>query len=338
MSRKINHIRKTGASKYRKQFKRFGKQDTASRPLLNDGSTTLLNSAAIIYRSEMDFISRCILDYKNLETGGELFGFWSALGTPVVLYAIGPGPRANHQMTFFNQDTEYLNKVGNTIVARFGLHHIGEWHSHHQLGLAQPSAHDVQTMIATIRAQSLHRFLCCIGNCTKEYSTLKAFNFVDDKYFRAEWAINDLESPFRKVIDEQLGTLIQVPRTPLASYKAMVRPATVTFQSAPLYLDGYWLNEKPNRLVLKDILDHVTSRNPSLSTSINMDSSRYVHIISQGDSFIEDIMFGEGFPNTPPIIKRIQNGHVQSLRCPEWFPTNDIFSSFAYYYSNILTI
>jgi hypothetical protein len=297
------------------------------------------SNRAIIYKSEMDFISRCILDYPNIETGGELFGFWSVSGTPVVLYAIGPGPSANHQSTFFNQDTEYLNKVGSVIVDHFGLHHIGEWHSHHQLGLAQPSGHDAQTMFTTIRNHNLHRFLCCIGNCTNEYSTLNAFNFVDNRqYSRAEWSINDLESPFRKVIDEQLGVLLQMPRTRKASYKAIARPTTVTSQSVPSYPDGYWLNEKTNRLVLKDILDYITSRNSSLSTSVNMDPSRYVHILSQGDSFIEDIMFGEGFPNTAPDIKRIQNGIIQSLRCPEWSLTNDIFSSFANYYSSIHTI
>ena len=57
---------------------------------------------AIIYKSELDYISRCILDCTNIETGGQLFGFWTAEGVPVVLYAIGPGPHANHQSAFFN--------------------------------------------------------------------------------------------------------------------------------------------------------------------------------------------------------------------------------------------
>ena len=48
-------------------------------------------SIAIIYKSELDYISRCILDNTNIETGGQLFGFWTADNVPVVLYAIGPG-------------------------------------------------------------------------------------------------------------------------------------------------------------------------------------------------------------------------------------------------------
>lgn len=103
-------------------------------------------SVAMIYRSELDYISRCILDSKTIETGGQLFGFWTSTGIPVVLYAIGPGPHANHQCTFFNQDVDYLVKVGKMLLQRYGLQHIGEWHSHHQLGLAhlitaKPKAH-----------------------------------------------------------------------------------------------------------------------------------------------------------------------------------------------------
>ncbi len=46
----------------------------------------MLNApCALVYQSEMDFVSRCILDCPNIETGGELFGFWTATGIPVVL-------------------------------------------------------------------------------------------------------------------------------------------------------------------------------------------------------------------------------------------------------------
>ena len=91
-------------------------------------------AVAMIYRSELDYISRCILDSTTIETGGQLFGFWTSTGIPVVLYAIGPGPLANHQVTFFNQDVDYLLNVGTALLQRYGLQHIGEWHSHHQLG------------------------------------------------------------------------------------------------------------------------------------------------------------------------------------------------------------
>jgi hypothetical protein len=117
------------------------------------------SDVAIIYRSELDFISRCILDRTNIETGGQLFGFWTGNGVPVVLYAIGPGPNANHQVAFFNQDVNYLVAVGRALKENYGLHHIGEWHSHHQLGLARPSSHDENTMVSTFRDKNLGKFL-----------------------------------------------------------------------------------------------------------------------------------------------------------------------------------
>ena len=30
----------------------------------------------LIFKSELDYISRCILDRKDIETGGQLFGNW----------------------------------------------------------------------------------------------------------------------------------------------------------------------------------------------------------------------------------------------------------------------
>ena len=86
------------------------------------------NSAAVamIYCSELDYISRCILDSTTIETGGQLFGFWTSTGIPVVLYAIGPGPLANHQATFSNQDVDYVLNVGTALLHRYGLQHLAE--------------------------------------------------------------------------------------------------------------------------------------------------------------------------------------------------------------------
>jgi hypothetical protein len=40
-----------------------------------NGNMSARVDRAVIYRSEIDFISRCILDYLDIETGGQLFGF-----------------------------------------------------------------------------------------------------------------------------------------------------------------------------------------------------------------------------------------------------------------------
>lgn len=307
-------------------------------PVIKNASEDLKDEA-IIFKSEMDFISKCILDYPHIETGGELFGYWTATGVPVVLYAIGPGPHANHQTSFFNQDINYLHQIGSVIVNRFGLHHIGEWHSHHQLGLAQPSGHDAQTMIRSIRNHRLNRFLCCIGNCTNEHSTLNAFNFTEnDQYCRAEWKIIDLDSPFRSVIDAYLGDQLTKPRTASASYVSHSFHATSPKAATPVYPEGYWLNEKSNRVILKSFLDIVANHNPSLETSVNLDSSRIVHIVSDGSSYHEDILFDLDFPHSGPSVSRVKDGEFIQIKCPEWVVTEDLITSFASYYSNIQII
>ena len=178
---------------------------------------------AIIYRSELDFVSRCILDRPDIETGGELFGFWTAGGIPVVLFAIGPGPNANHQATFFNQDIGYLEKVGHYLFDKYGLLHIGEWHSHHKLGLAQPSGHDADTMASSIANNHLGRFLMALGNCTDEASVLNAFEFVEGfgtDWRHVPWEIKEVESPFRKAIEDDANLFMRLlePRTRIARH------------------------------------------------------------------------------------------------------------------------
>ena len=67
--------------------------------------------SACIYQSELDFISRCILDCPRIETGGNLYGYWTVSGRPVIQYVLGPGRTANHQLAFFQQDNESLVKL-----------------------------------------------------------------------------------------------------------------------------------------------------------------------------------------------------------------------------------
>lgn len=55
----------------------------------------------------------------------------------------------------------YLQSVGDILNSDYGLQHIGEWHSHHRLGLDHPSGHDAQTIrtMITIDPYNLQRFL-----------------------------------------------------------------------------------------------------------------------------------------------------------------------------------
>lgn len=116
-----------------------------------------------IYNEEAERISRFVMAYPNLETGGDLFGFWTNSGAPVVSYVIGPGRYSRHCYASFYQDAEWLQGSGTGLYDSHGLQHIGEWHSHHQLGLNQPSAGDIHTVVRGMAAKNWSKFVLMIA-------------------------------------------------------------------------------------------------------------------------------------------------------------------------------
>ena len=289
----------------------------------------------LIFKSELDYISRCILDRKDIETGGQLFGYWSEDGRPVVMYAIGPGPRANHQMTFFNQDVDYLVKVGRAIKENYGLHHIGEWHSHHQLGLAKPSGHDANTMVSTIREKNLGQFLLCIGNCTRSASSLKGF--LCDSYccHAKEWDVIYSDSPIRKEVDEKLKGILHHPITPHANH--IDDALNDKSDMSPRYSEGYWLKEPGNGAILNDIMTYLKSRHRRADVKAQMNTAGEV-VLSVMDIY-EDIKiyFPRGFPERAPVIERWRYGRcIRSSSSQYWdFTKGNIQGSFIHFYETI---
>ena len=292
---------------------------------------------AIIYKSELDYISRCILDYKDIETGGQLFGFWTTEGVPVVLYVIGPGPRANHQVAFFVQDLDYLSSIGNKIVYKYGLQHIGEWHSHHKLGLASPSGHDASTVVKAMRTYRKRRCLLCIGNCDNFSTTVNAFNFHEydlNSYVHATWEIKDLESPFRRIIDNGLGQELIHPRTSLAAHR---RKENVTATAYPQSTTKYWFQDKNNHIVLKHIIDYLEELH-FCKPSVKQDSKGFIYlVIRQNNGICIRIDFPQDFPNIAPNIEvtDIQGQDISNHRyIPKWQFDGNIFNSFKDYYKS----
>jgi len=293
---------------------------------------------AIIFKSEFDYISRCILNYKNIETGGQLFGYWTAENIPVVLYVIGPGPKANHQTAFFNQDIDYLKKVGKPLIETFGLQHIGEWHSHHKLGLAQPSSHDAYTMSSTINEKHLRHFLLCIGNCTDYESTLNAFNFVENNnsYAKAYWCIKNIDSPFRKVVDDALRPFLLHPRCEKASHGHINYMEPTSSELVPEYRESYWFSNKENRKAVKQIIDYIGQLPSPGQCSIQLDDNSFVTMTISYSDHVDQVFFPDGFPQISPKITRIHGDNsIQVLESP-WNPEGDIYKDFIKYYNRTL--
>lgn len=261
------------------------------------------SNEAIIYRSELDFISRCILDCPNIETGGELFGFWTQMGTPVVLYAVGPGPNAIHQPTSFIQDSFYVDNIEVELCKKSGLQHIGQWHSHHQLNLAHPSRGDVLSMQQGVGRHGFPRMLLCIGNLMKHGTTINAFNFHENSpynFVHAYWNIIDIESPFRNIIANLFGYNLYVPSNLTPFHGKMFMQNNNASDLSHKYRK-HWLTENIDNVELmksfhKFIIDTIPEANTTTEITENGEP-----ILSLYGGNIK-ILFPYDFPDSAPIF------------------------------------
>lgn len=332
--------RKNSYKRY-KRYKRYKEVPiTTSMPRTISADESNSSKTAIIYRSEMDYISRCIRDYPNIETGGQLFGFITENGSPIVCYAIGPGRNANHQLAFFNQDTGYLQSVYNQLNRRYGLRYIGEWHSHHQLGLAKPSGHDASTIVHGMQRNSFRYFLLCIGNCDRDRNTtLNAFTFhinTPYNYFHAPWNIIEIESPYRPIVDTELSHMLNHPSSEKAVYGSnyIISESGEPTMVTPRYEDNYWLNHKANNLELKKIIDYLTSfNNDTYHVKALLDPNKRVCLLMQKQNVSINISFGENFPQFGPTI--IPSVAVSYNKDAVWNYTGNISESFILYFDSL---
>lgn len=190
--------------------KRLYRQMVAGRPMTSlalsgDVDTHNIHPSLFIriHEGELHRLIRLVMDYPDLETGGQLFGFWLDDGTPVVQYVLGPGKNANHSFAFFNQDIAYLCHVGEVLTRKYGLQHIGEWHSHHKLGLSEPSAHDAKTIFKGLKSETRKRMLLVIATIESGKVSLSGYNFAVDcaDYKHAEWSAIPGAGCYRSVVD-----------------------------------------------------------------------------------------------------------------------------------------
>jgi hypothetical protein len=296
----------------RKLFKKLriqnGNENKSDTNAINQSHSNDYNSnikpspTAVIYSSELEYIARCIKDYPNIETGGQLYGAWTASGAPRIIYAIGPGPRANHESAFFNQDVEYLSSVG-ARLKEYGLQHIGEWHSHHKLGLAQPSGHDARTMQNSIEQLNLHRLCLCIGNISAAGGiSIHPFNFVTgEHYVDARWDVITDKNQLRNVIDRDLAGLLINPQ----SSSVVFAERYYTPNAQPIGYGNSWFSVPENRQEFKIIIDKLKALRwiKGVSPQISQDGVISIKLIA--DRFAEILTFPFDFPDSPFTIQRV---------------------------------
>lgn len=111
-----------------------------------------------------------VLLHPNRETGGNLFGLWSDHGEPVIHIVLGPAEGCRRTEVSFYQHVPYLDRVGRLLTNEYLLCHIGEWHSHHQLRLSEPSSGDSSTVTRNY-PRGTCGFLLIIANIKRSEKT-----------------------------------------------------------------------------------------------------------------------------------------------------------------------
>ncbi|KAL9971583.1 hypothetical protein ACROYT_G017762 [Oculina patagonica] len=127
-------------------------------------SESLRSFNVLIYEKDYKELCAWVLKKPNIETGGDLFGLWADKHTAVIQLVLGPGQGCTRTSVSFYQDVNYLERVGSYLTQNEGVCHIGEWHSHHQLGLARPSGGDENTVWNNMPTYNLKRFVIFIAN------------------------------------------------------------------------------------------------------------------------------------------------------------------------------
>ena len=283
----------------------------------------------VIYRGELEYISRCILDYPNIETGGNLFGFYTTFRIPVIQYVLGPGKNSKHDPTHFKQDEFFFNTNADMLINEHALHHIGTWHSHHKLGINHPSGGDVDSILYGMKEDGLEAFLLVIGNIDKKGTSANAYSFFlpNRDYNLSRWVVLNDESPIRRQFDKKHGDIIYVPR---AGNAVMHQIKSVPLYGEAVkeisYSKGYWLNDEVNKAELKKIISFLKKDYNNVSMYLQ-DEDKTFKIIIKDKKNIE-IIFPNAFPKVPPVIHC--NGKVWGDS--EWKNSGSISQMFINYY------
>jgi hypothetical protein len=195
----------------------------------------LQNTAKIcrMYQDDYQYIIENVMQNAQQETGGDMFGYYSRFGDPIVSLTVGPGRNARHQLCSFNQDGSFLQQAGE-VAMNFGMTHLGNWHSHHMLGLAHPSSGDLDTVFHALNHHNVDHFLLCIANIDKRtrVPTLKAF-WIEKRWETQRNRFLEMEidiMPYMNPIWNSVSTFIsrtaivgQMPQQPAPQQRPVVQ-------------------------------------------------------------------------------------------------------------------
>jgi len=276
---------------------------------------------AFIHQSELELISRFVMDYPDSETGGDFFGAWTKNGEPIVQFITGPGKGTTRTSTSFYQDIDYLKKCGSILNRKYGLEHIGAWHSHHKLSLYNPSSGDINTMKNALKSQNLPRFLISICNINSNSQvSVSGFLFVKDsdrEYIDCKWEVLEGTSPIRASINSSNSDLFTSPKTNRAvsniqAYETGESIKGQKIEKPDLPADSFWTTTE-GRTYLKKAYEKMQNRNDISEVELLQLEDKRIAISFNYHGEIYELIFPKTFPADAPEIIQKEVAHSESL-------------------------
>ena len=253
---------------------------------------------ALIYADEAQRIARFVREYPNIETGGDLFGYWTHSGAPVVSYAIGPGCASRHYPTSFYQDADWLHDVGTRLYDQHGLQHVGEWHSHHLLGANRPSDGDIRTVVRGMAAKGWQRFLLMIATLEPRPNSpvLQNYYLVEPNghYRPLRPLALDGASPFRTGPEDPREEPIAQPDADVHWRPGPMTPPRASLAAA---FPGAWFATDPGKTQLRQIAADLERK--GLACRFHPSRDRRGLRLRLPDA---TLLLGANFPASPPLV------------------------------------
>jgi hypothetical protein len=166
-----------------------------------------------------------------VETGGGLYGLWTHASRPVIMLATPSGLGSCNERFHCSVDPEYTTWVNQYIQKHFGIQYIGNWHSHHGLGMDHPSSGDGVQIKGLAAREHIPRMIQIVITCEENDSSspktnggenttctfMRANTFIypdaaNGSYERCGLKKLPGQSPIRTALAE--SDIIQVPGRP----------------------------------------------------------------------------------------------------------------------------
>ena len=283
---------------------------------------------ALIYEGELEIMARFVTDYPSIETGGDLFGFWTHTGSPVIEYVLGPGETAEHEGAAFYQESSFLKSAGAILHDLHGLQHVGTWHSHHRLGLTVPSSGDSNTMQRALDKNGFNAWLLTICNFADKSDKAEMRAYLYRAHGGGErrqltWLILPGSSPVRTAMETVKGFPQGEPHTLASTYEAIPSTTFAVMAAAPqttspTFPVSSFMATPEGRSELHRFFQELSALEQDVEILQREDGR--VSLAFERDGYAFEVVFPHSYPVVKPVVEcrpvDIPAGQEESWKTP----------------------